>query len=399
MPEKMKPRLSIIMPCYNCASTLEESLDSAYAQALTIPFEIIMVDDGSTDKTAGLIKKLASKHPEIKTLAHEINRGGGAARNTGIKNSSGELIFCLDSDNVLGPGSLNALISYLSEKKADAVAFGERRFFIGNNLSKFRAEKYPVTSEPFPFIGLFKEKAVLLDNFLFTKESFLRTEGYPEHHGFDTQCFEIRYLLSGAKLYIVPDAIFYHRQVGGKKSYFERVYESGEFSKNFYLIYEDLFCLFSPETRKAIINFNIFRQNTLDDQSLPKMIEKLYMKDPGSFLVKNYEKFTAPSAFEDTIDGLFCKAIFLYKDKKFKEALDCYATLAEKGLDTPILHFNMLRNTLALAYPNDLVSIEKRVSAVLDSMSVKRRRIDMRNGIIRRIINKIKNEYDKTAEN
>ncbi|MEI7425100.1 MAG: glycosyltransferase family 2 protein, partial [Candidatus Staskawiczbacteria bacterium] len=109
-------KLSIIMPCYNCQSTLAEAVVSVFVQSLKIPFEIIMVDDGSTDGTQRLILELAQKYPEIKTLIHEKNRGGGAARNTGIKNSSGDLIFCLDGDDILPPAMLPRLLNFLDQK-------------------------------------------------------------------------------------------------------------------------------------------------------------------------------------------------------------------------------------------------------------------------------------------
>ena len=90
-----KHKLSIIIPCYNCTSTLEEALSSVYTQNLTTPFEVIMVNDGSTDSTLVLITELSKKYPYITYYNHEKNRGGGATRNTGIAKTTGDLIYCL----------------------------------------------------------------------------------------------------------------------------------------------------------------------------------------------------------------------------------------------------------------------------------------------------------------
>ena len=89
----MEHRLSIIIPCYNCAETLEEAVDSIYRQALTLPFEIIMVDDCSTDKTVKIMDKLKNRYKETKVFNHEKNQGGGVTRNTAVEKSTGDIIF------------------------------------------------------------------------------------------------------------------------------------------------------------------------------------------------------------------------------------------------------------------------------------------------------------------
>ena len=63
--ENIKNKISIIMPCYNCSGTLEEAVTSIYTQNLIIPFEIVMVNDGSTDNTFELIKELKKKIEEL----------------------------------------------------------------------------------------------------------------------------------------------------------------------------------------------------------------------------------------------------------------------------------------------------------------------------------------------
>ncbi len=109
-------KLSIIIPCYNSAKTLEEALTSACAQELSIPFEIVMVDDNSEDNTRELMKKLAGEYKNIRYFFHDTNKGGGATRNTAVAKSTGDLIFCLDSDDILTPGMLGKMVNMLLEK-------------------------------------------------------------------------------------------------------------------------------------------------------------------------------------------------------------------------------------------------------------------------------------------
>lgn len=236
--ERTRRRISVIVPCYNCAATLAEAVESCFAQGVA-GLEIVMVDDGSTDGTRAVMDSLAAKHPEIRILSHGKNRGGGAARNTGIRAAQGELLYCLDGDNVFAPGTLARAADFIEEKDVDGAAFYERRFFGEEGMERCSSQFNRLPDRAVALRDLFDEADILLDNFLYTKESYLRTSGYPEHHGFDTQTFEILYLAAGNRVMICPDTAFYHRQgQKGHKSYFEREYEKGLFSINTFLALE-----------------------------------------------------------------------------------------------------------------------------------------------------------------
>lgn len=86
------PFVSVIIPCYNCSSTVQWTID-ALKQQTYLNKEIILVDDGSKDSTLDLLKKSG-----FTVLTHEKNKGPGAARNTGIKASNGRILLFLDSD-------------------------------------------------------------------------------------------------------------------------------------------------------------------------------------------------------------------------------------------------------------------------------------------------------------
>lgn len=94
----MKPYVSIIIPTYNRANTIVKTIESILNQTYS-DYEIIVVDDNSSDNTKEVINEYINDYPFIKYLKHENNRGGSAARNTGVKVANGKLISFLDSDD------------------------------------------------------------------------------------------------------------------------------------------------------------------------------------------------------------------------------------------------------------------------------------------------------------
>jgi len=104
------PKVTVIIPTYNRADYVCEAIDSVLTQTFT-DYEIIVVDDGSTDNTADLLRPLAEQGL-IRYIFQE-NRGESAARNQGIAVASGEYIAFLDSDDLFLPTKLEKQVSYL----------------------------------------------------------------------------------------------------------------------------------------------------------------------------------------------------------------------------------------------------------------------------------------------
>ena len=95
---KYNPIVSVIIPTYNRAHLVGRAIKSVLNQTYQ-DFELIIVDDGSTDNTDKIIKEFQEHDKRIKYIRHEKNKGGSAARNSGIKISRGEYIAFLDSDD------------------------------------------------------------------------------------------------------------------------------------------------------------------------------------------------------------------------------------------------------------------------------------------------------------
>src|SRR6185369_13558490 len=113
---KSDPRTSVIVPAYNMELCLRQTLETILAQE-TPPLEIIVIDDGSTDRTAAVAKSLG---PRI-TLIQQANGGEAAARNHGISLARGEFIAFLDADDCWRPGFLTACEQFLDANN-DAIA-------------------------------------------------------------------------------------------------------------------------------------------------------------------------------------------------------------------------------------------------------------------------------------
>ncbi|HEX7490074.1 MAG TPA: glycosyltransferase family 2 protein [Candidatus Limnocylindrales bacterium] len=99
------PAVSVIVPAHNRAETIAAAIESIRSQTFE-DFEIVVVDDGSSDGTADIARALESKEPRLRVHAHPHNRGAQAARNTGIRAARGEWIAFLDSDDLYYRDSL-----------------------------------------------------------------------------------------------------------------------------------------------------------------------------------------------------------------------------------------------------------------------------------------------------
>lgn len=112
----MKSLVSIVMPTYNCAKYIEESIISVINQTYT-NWELIIVDDCSTDNTEELVKKYCKKDNRIKYSKLDFNSGAAIARNKGIEQARGKYIAFLDSDDLWLEEKLEKQISFMEKNK------------------------------------------------------------------------------------------------------------------------------------------------------------------------------------------------------------------------------------------------------------------------------------------
>ena len=140
-PEPISQDLvSVIITCYNHGKFLAQAIESVLQQQYN-PVEVIVVDDGSTDNT----KQVAAKFPQVKYI-YQSNQGLSAARNTGVKVSSGEYLLFLDADDWLLPGALETNTKIIQENVSAAfVSGGHTQYLAAYN--KMDPQTNPVEKE------------------------------------------------------------------------------------------------------------------------------------------------------------------------------------------------------------------------------------------------------------
>ncbi len=139
-----KPKISLIIPVYNSEKYLPECLDSVLEQTFK-DFEVVCVNDGSTDSSLSILKKYAAKDARI-VIKSQNNAGVSAARNAALELAKGKYIAFLDSDDFIHPDYLKVLYETMELKKADLVWCG----FLRVNQNILRQEVKVLVGKRYP---------------------------------------------------------------------------------------------------------------------------------------------------------------------------------------------------------------------------------------------------------
>lgn len=198
----MKPLISIIIPCFNDAQYIEQSVKSALNQ--TYPYiEVIVVDDGSNAETKAVLKKL---EPSITKLIVQENKGQSTARNVGIKEAKGDYILVLDSDDYFEPTFCEKAVAvFESKKEVKIITSFVNRLIDDKIVDVFK-----------PYGGELKD--FLLNNCamgsaMFKKIDWNKINGYDElmRKGFEDWEFYIRLLQNGGETFVIQRPLFNYR--------------------------------------------------------------------------------------------------------------------------------------------------------------------------------------------
>jgi glycosyltransferase involved in cell wall biosynthesis len=130
--------ISVIVPAYNVEKYIDRCINSILSQDYR-NFEVIIIDDCSTDNTLNIIKKNYFNDTRVRVIQHEENLGLGPARNTGLKNVQGQYVFFVDSDDWIEPGTFSKLIKIAQDHDTDITACGVQRVYEDGTKDTFHS--------------------------------------------------------------------------------------------------------------------------------------------------------------------------------------------------------------------------------------------------------------------
>ena len=135
----MNYKLSILVPTYNRLDLFKETLSSILKQVENEPVEIVIVDDGSTERNYEYALEISKKYPFVEVQRHEKNLGIGQARNTLLSQAKGEYLMFIDSDDLLMDGALKKMLNLIASNGAECYV-----------LNSYREKGEKLKFKPFP---------------------------------------------------------------------------------------------------------------------------------------------------------------------------------------------------------------------------------------------------------
>lgn len=219
----MDPKISVIVPVYQAEKYLSECINSILKQTL-FEFELIIINDGSTDNSGKICNELAHKDSRIKVI-HKNNRGPSSARNSGIREAKGNYIGFVDSDDVIEKNMFRELYDLAVKEDADIVACGYKEInFISGIRKKFTK---PYGNERILEGIKIKEKfeELLLENHILGypsmcnklyKKSFIHNNHLLIKENIkvaEDQCFNTEAFLKANKICSIPFPFYNYRRI------------------------------------------------------------------------------------------------------------------------------------------------------------------------------------------
>lgn len=212
------PLVSVIIPAFNSERWIEHALSSVVEQTWD-NIEIIVVDDGSTDGTADVARKLKDRHTRVISQA---NRGAGAARNCGLVSAAGDFIQYLDADDMIGPTKLAVQLAALSREPPRSVAScAWARFTVDPGLAVVHSEPVWTVDDPVEWLveslsgrGMMQPAAWLIPRDV-ADAAGPWNESLTLHDDGD---YFARILANSSRNVFVSEAVVYYRDVPGSLS-------------------------------------------------------------------------------------------------------------------------------------------------------------------------------------
>ena len=202
------PAISVVIPCYNQAELLADAVESVVAQTFT-DWEVLIVDDGSPDRTGEVAEELAARHFGLRIqVVRQANAGLAGARNAGIERSRGAYVLPLDADDRIAPTMLERTFRLLEEQPGIAIAYTDLQRF-GDDERVVRVREFNPTVLPevnhFSYCSLYR------------REVWEAVGGYNPNmvHGYEDWDFWVGAMEHGYRARRIPEPLVEYRVRSG----------------------------------------------------------------------------------------------------------------------------------------------------------------------------------------
>ena len=208
------PRISVLLPCYNAAETLVEALESLACQTLS-DFEVIAIDDGSSDATAFLLQAWAKGDPRLRLL-EQPHRGIIRALNLGLSKSQGQYIARMDADDRCDPARFERQASLLDQRPEIALASclvsGFPQDQVREGFQVYLDWQNSLITDQEIRREIFIESPFAHPSVMMRREWLVRLGGYEEHGWPEDYDLWLRMFLAGAAFAKVPEVLLMWRE-------------------------------------------------------------------------------------------------------------------------------------------------------------------------------------------
>ncbi len=203
----MEKKISVIVPVYNVARYLAQSIQSILEQDYD-NLEIWLIDDGSTDASGAICDAFAARDGRIQVI-HQENRGAAGAKNTGLGLATGEYLSFVDSDDYLEPGAYRHMTTLLEQTGADAVQCAYREEFTDGSVERLqKSGRSSYTAQEYLALYLQDWTCGLMTDKLYRRTLF---QGifFEEGHRIDDEYFTYQGILNARRV-VRDDRVVYH---------------------------------------------------------------------------------------------------------------------------------------------------------------------------------------------
>jgi len=291
----MTELVSIVTPVYNCVAYLRETVKSVQEQSYS-NWEMLLVDDGSTDGSAELVDQLAREDSRIKAI-HQPNAKQGKARNNGISQATGNWIAFLDADDLWPANKLEFQL-----QKTLNTSFGlsfTDGFICLNNDMNLRAHRFGVVDTTYEgesgIRAFHAQNRIPTSTVIVKKELLIRTGGFPEHlsvQNCEDYLLWVKLLKEGATFISIGEALLYYRV--------HPTSSTSQETKALFPVIEALMSMAStgtPELKNHLgekFRQLIFRLNELGELNqaagiIPRVIPQLYQGVQRALLLSSWK--------------------------------------------------------------------------------------------------------------